>query len=52
MQSDRSPFFYLKEIVTVGRMKIIYLPQEGQCRQWQDSFIEVFGDRHDWRIYG
>ena len=35
----------------MGRMKIIYLPQEGQCRQWQDSFIEVFGDRHDWRIY-
>ena len=33
------------------RVKVIYLPLEDQDIIWRDSFVEVFGDRHDTTIY-
>jgi hypothetical protein len=33
------------------RVKVIYLVREGQDPRWRQSFVEVFGDKHDSRFY-
>ena len=33
------------------RVKVIYLVREGRDPRWRQSFVEVFGDKHDSSIY-
>ena len=41
----------MKERAIVRRVKVIYLELQGSDDRWKKSFIEVFGDKHDWSIY-
>ncbi len=33
------------------KLKVVYLEQSGADDRWKSSFVDVFGDRHDWSIF-